>query len=203
MKRGARSNFVIQLTKDDAHSLFGTSKNDTYDSNGMYGEWIQNVEADERKSIVYYTGIGYSKINDTLRKFKKPDAFLQKDIDNLDSAISKFNLKKSITVYRGAGTELIGGFNSAADINRYLKGTIVHDDGFTSTSAVKGLGFSSNKVYYEIEVPKGKGRGMWIEPLSAFKNTNEYEFLLKRATPMKIMGAKNVNGKLTVKLRVI
>lgn len=181
----------------DAYNFFGVGGSD-----GAYPVWEKAITSGERDATVYYTGSAYTSINKLLRNdgYDSSSGQMRNTIDNIDKAISKFDLKKNLTVYRGSGAQLVGGYTTAAEINANMKGAIVRDKGFMSTSAVHGSQFSG-KLKYEIKVPKGKGRGAFVAPISHFKHENE--FLLKRGTQFKVMGAKVVNGQTVVMLKVI
>lgn len=181
----------------DAYNFFGVGGSD-----GAYPVWERAITNGERESTVLYTGSAYTSINGILRGvgIEKASAQMRGTIENIDKAIEKFELKKNLTVYRGSSAQLIGGYTTAEEINANLKGAIVRDKGFMSTSAVHKSAFSG-AVKYEIRVPKGKGRGAFVAPISHFKHENE--FLLKRGSYFRVMGAKVVNGETIVSLKVI
>lgn len=184
----------------DAYSFFGVGTTD-----GAYPIWERSITSEEKEEIVKYTGSDYRSINSALRDadkgYEKANMFMQRRIDRIDQAIAKFELKKNLKVYRGSSARLVGGYTTAAEINAYMKGAIVQDKGFISTSAVHGSQFSG-KIKYEIQVPRGKGRGAFVSPISNFKTENE--FLLKRGTYFKVAGATtDSSGATVVKLKVI
>ena len=54
----------------------------------------------------------------------------------------------------------------------------------------------------QIDVPKGKGIGAYINSLSGFQD-EEYEFLLARGTKCEIYEISELDGKPLIKMRVI
>ena len=70
----------------------------------MHGKWLDGLSDDESKSVSWYTADGYGDINDFLRKrsgWEHINPNINGSIKHIDSAISKFELKESITVQRG------------------------------------------------------------------------------------------------------
>lgn len=183
----------------DAYDFFGVSE-----ASGMFPDWKTGITTDQLDSVVEYTGSYYKHLNDVLRsgkpsKFKATRAKDDAHIQNIDNAISAFTLTENLRVFRGAGTKLINGYSTVAEINANLKGATVQDNGYMSTSAVKGSNFSG-QIVYEINVPKGKGRGAFIAPVSKFHHENE--FLLARGTKFKVEGARMDGTQVVVSLTV-
>lgn len=135
-------------------------------------------------------------INTYLRGYKQTHAVDKIAIERIDKAIGEFKLEQPIRVYR------------AVDLMRERagmlpkKGDTLKWDGFTSTStdlnAVNADGFTM----YVIDVPKGQGRGAYINSLSEYKDV-EYEFLLRRGTNAEVIEVIEENGKNVVKLKVV
>ena len=185
----------------DAYSFFGVG--DTFSPEAMFPNWQSDINSDERAAVIDYTGSEYQKINSCLRSngYDTASKFLKTKIDRIDADIEKFVLSKTLTVLRGSSEHLVGGYTTAAEINANLKGAIVRDKAFMSTSAVSGDQFPG-KILYQITVPKGKGRGAFVAPISNFKTENE--FLLKRGTQFKVLGAStDTHGHVVVRLRVV
>ena len=185
----------------DAYSFFGV--NDQFSPDAMFPNWQGFINSAERQAVIDYTGSAYSSINNQLRQngYDTAPTGLKEKIDRIDAAIAKFTLDKTLTVIRGSSAHLVGGYTTAAEINANLKGAIVRDKGFMSTSAVTGSEFPG-QIKYEITVPKGKGRGAFVAPISQYHTENE--FLLKRGSLFKVLGAHtDTHGQITVRLRVV
>ena len=180
-------------TENEADTAFGPS----------YQNWSKQINSSEKTEIEEYTGSVYVSINGVLRETSNPpshvkDSYLAR-ADNISSAISKFELNDNITVFRGVNLDafgLVGGDNIfSAETEKGMKalvGTTFVDKGFMSTSAVKSSAFNSKDAKISINVPKGKGRGAWVKPLSIYSYENE--FLLQKGSGLKITKVEKVGG---------
>jgi hypothetical protein len=170
----------------------------------MYGAWEAGLTSDESVSIANYSGDAYSGINGLLRKQmteKMVDAWdatermgIRGMIENIDSAISKFELKAPIRVYRTCERDVL-------DALRAEPGATFRDNAFVSTSALSKKVASGN-VVMEINVPPGKGHGAWINPLSGAMD-EEYEFLLPRGSEFMITGVEQRGADTVLKMDFI
>ena len=162
-------------------------------------EWESGLDKNEKNAINDYTALGYGAINRTLRNegYDNAPKGMKRTIDNIKSALDRYELKKDIMVYRGVSNSFFGGNYSSADINNMFVGQTFVDNGFVSASALKERAFN-RKYTLEIKVPRGVGRGAYISPLSTFKR--EAEFLLQRGTKFTITGAREENGKTVVQV---
>lgn len=163
-------------------------------------KWQNDITPEEHAIVENYTYQYDSLMNGYLRgnlydsvstadrtKYKEYAKILQKAID-------KFDLPDDIQVYRVMKAMDVSIFKNAPN-------GIWQDNGFASTSIVPdGYVKTSTELAKEdksddtdgkdstvilnIKVPKGKGVGAWIAPLSQY-NT-EYEFLLNRGTQFKV-----------------
>ena len=152
----------------------------------MHGQWEKSLSADERDAISWYTSYGYGDINDYWRK-KDGWEYINSEIveeasKQLDSAISRYELKDNIIVQRGVEDIFSESF-SGGDINseRDFIGRIFTDKGYGSSTALYGNRTATAKpVVYEIEVPAGVGRGAYINQFGGQYQDIEYEFLLAK-----------------------
>ncbi len=104
----------------------------------------------------------------------------------IEKALKKYTLKKSITVFRGDNGAILpnGAGKSVKEIyNIAQKGLEFSVKNFVSTSATNP--FKRGNVEYTIKVPKGK-RGAYIKKLAHYKDENE--FLLNRNTKFRVLG---------------
>ena len=99
---------------------------------------------------------------------------------NLESAISRFDLNKSVLFHRLADNSLMEFFQAV-----WANDGFFQDDGFTDTSALHIDAPSKNFIELKILVPEGKGRGAWLAPMSQFPE--ECQFTLNRGTIYKIL----------------
>lgn len=173
----------------------------------QYGQWKNGLAPDEREKILDYTAGEYKNINNFLRqrgmwegieKEKVKDA-----IKHLDSAISRYQLKDSITVQRGVMEDALDGLISQYG-NNHLNfiGQTFHDDGYVSTTALCGNPVATRKpVLFEIDIPAGVGRGAYVNEFSEFTDA-EYEFLLRRGADYTIVNVvlENDTGKIFIKM---
>ena len=104
---------------------------------------------------------------------------IKQQIKNLESAISKFELKDNIAVFRWADISMLDFFRQVKERDGFFQ-----DDGFVSTTAVVPKSNYDNLIEMKIVVPAGIGRGAYIAPMSAFPK--ECEFVLQRGTIFKI-----------------
>ena len=115
---------------------------------------------------------------------------------NIESAINKFDLKDNIIVYRRADISLLNYFEKILQ-----SGGIFQDDGFTSCTTLK-IGSTDTDIEIVITVPKGKGYGAYIAPMSDFPE--ECEFLLNRGTLFKVRDInKNNFGNFEIDVEVV
>ena len=156
-------------------------------------QWMNSLTEDEKASVNTYTGSAYDDINRYLRG-QQPYTSYKDDISSIDGAISKFELKDDIEVYRGM-------YASPELLDKLQPGRIFRDDGYGSTTTLKSSAFGGN-VRMEIKVRKGKGVGAYIDGLSAYEG-REMEFLLARGAKYKIKSRELVNGKYVVKAEII
>lgn len=141
-------------------------------------DWKYDMTGAERDTLTDYTEMFYSRVNYDLRWDNTED--FEKQISELDSAISKFNLTSDIVTYRGASKSAFGG--GVPEI-----GAIISDKAYLSTSIDKSVAQNFDKGYiFKINVPKGKGRGAYVDSISYHKG--EREFLMKRSSKLKITG---------------
>lgn len=159
-------------------------------------DMIISLTEDQSDIINDYTNVGYSTINNALRRDFSPNVIhpdrvkdLKDDIKRIDDVISIFENTHSFTTYRAVD----GRFYSNLKI-----GDIHSDKAFMSSSplfdVVEKFGKESGMdTILKIKVPKGKGYGAYINEISEFKD-EEYEYLLKRNTKLKVTGFSKKNG---------
>ena len=149
----------------------------------------QHLSNDEKMAIKDYTTqkIGM-KINNNIRDQKTLTEHEKDIIKNLDKIISNYELKCDITIYRG-----IDNAKFIQDLKQKKINETFGEKAFSSTSILHNSSYVRQNIKgvninYEliIKVPKGKGRGAYINTYST-KKDNEYEFLLARNTDFKVL----------------
>lgn len=158
--------------------------------NKSVDKWQSDISNSELSAAELYTGSSYADWNDSLRT--KDGKGWEVNTDNLDNALSKFELKENIVTYRGLGRGALKAMfgSDAPDIKTIndMKGSIISDKAFLSTSIDRSVAedFSGLRYILKINVPKGKGRGAYVDPISM--HSGEREFLMPRNTNLKISG---------------
>ena len=119
-------------------------------------------------------------------------------IENIQGAISKFNLKEAIKVSR-YGYQF-GGLSGAQLMEIYGDGKaneadmpFALEEAFSSTSVISDANEKfgndvENRILININVPAGKGHGMYVAPFSNFDD--EYEFVLQHHSVFKITNVR-------------
>lgn len=185
-------NHIECYTEEDIAKIFG----DLIGTDGPLSEWFDHKTFGEMKSIKIYTGGPCKAINSYLRGIYDPeDAKTNKDdywntrmlklavstIQQLDKAISRFDTPVPIRVRRVVSKDMLPQFIEAA----HNKDGIFVEDGYCSTSLLQGsFGDEEVDISMVIDVPAGRGIGMYIDPLSEYPG--EYEYLMARGTMLKI-----------------
>lgn len=202
---------------DDADTFFGYK---SADNRGMFPDWEKAMSKEERNATILYTKQAYRPINTYLRrgeaaylsKYSSPGAdeyfggdvsSVKNTVDRITSGMDKFDLKKNITVWRGGSTRLVGGATTVEQI-KAMTGSIVRDDGVMSTAVTPdGMwGTSGKRIGYEIQIPRGKGRGVYVSPISNYRH--EQEFMVRPGTRFQIMGAyTNKHGDTICQMRAV
>lgn len=175
---------------------------------GETDQWMNGLSKAENKAVYDYSGDAYEELNAALREgrdFKKTDDYGNpydyKNCDTqLEQAINKFTLNTPTTFIRGSNAGLLGGASTVDQINAMV-GNVVHDPGYTSTSAHTGGGFGG-KITYHINTPAGKGIGAYIRGISMF--SGEDEFLFNKGSAFKVTGAyETSNGQVHCNLEYV
>lgn len=182
-------------------------------------EFVNSLSTNEFDALVYYTGSGYSSINEQLRHEEK-DYKEDKQIELISKALKKYKSPENIIVHRGGSKRAIKDLFSSKEelnelfercktneitqdeLNKKLVGNIIFDKGFVSTSAYEGGKFNRD-IEFHINIPKGSNYGAYINELSEYKDT-EFEYLLDSSLGMKISKVRiGRNGKLNLYLDII
>ena len=152
------------------------------------------------------TNEGFRAINSYARTGKRgvveilgSDIPVEKVSGYIDGFIGTRELKDDIVVYRVMSRE---SFEKRFKDGKYT------DKGYTATSAVFSSieggfmdGTPETSVWLEITVPKGKGRGAYINEASEYKDA-EFEYIIKRDSVFDVSGSRTEVGKASTKYGV-
>ena len=179
---------------------------DFFSRHSNFDKWLdgKTMSDDEYDAIKSYTGSEYRGINKALRtpeKFKDNPTSLKyynEKADKAEKGLDKTKLNRNLTVYRGASIKLFGMDKVNYDELKKFEGGKIRDLGFMSATPFKRASWietdsqgnpkqDNSVVMLKINVPKGKGRGAWVNPFSAHGGTwGEKEFLINRASVLQI-----------------
>ncbi len=169
--------------------------------------WMKGITHEESRGIYDYTNSGYEAINCALRDGKE-NADVIAQVKRLDSAIAQFDLKHSLSVIRGTSSVTLEKMGLAL---KNIIGASYSDKGYQSASiALEEVAgeFAKNNaeehggdpVLIQLDIPKGKGRGAYIDNLSEWNG--EKEFLIKRDASFEFYEkTKHENGMVLLKAR--
>ncbi len=198
---------LAKLTKDNVDAFFGKF------AEGPWHKWNKSFGKETENAFTNYSkegepGDSYD-VNTLLRlgemHSKNTGKIDEMDFDFLkyfhqaslmEKAINEYELGADMIVYRAADNFIVGQTSEPDEIKKRFidKQLPVSDKGFMSTSAVKGSnqGFvTKDTISYIIKVPKGKGRGAYISPISEF--SAEDEFLLQHGSSFLVKNAYKVD----------
>ncbi|MFM9977445.1 MAG: ADP-ribosyltransferase [Sphingomonadaceae bacterium] len=91
--------------------------------------------AAEQAALQYYRGSGHRMINAVLRGEEPESRLIETMVKTLDRMIARVNPFAGMHVYRGIGLE----FATFLQSRGLTKGTLIHDDGFLSTSISRSV----------------------------------------------------------------
>jgi hypothetical protein len=212
---------VSGLTKETLNTMFSTQKASATFEEGLVKEsasWWGKLTGSQKSAVKDYTGAYYRAMNMHLRGIRQSNTpKTLDDIVDCKSALSNASTKEAITVGRGSDEKsLIGmlgnpkGMQEAVDggsladwaeKNRdSIIGSIAGDEGFLSTTPLKGGGFSGN-VTYRIYVPEGT-QGVYVDPYSTHKG--EKEFLVQCGSKFRVLDCEPGSGnKVTIYMELL
>lgn len=171
--------------------------------NSEHGQWKNSLSKEQIADIGKYSTDGYADINDYWRKYgdwKTIDADkVLSQTHSLDKAIADYDLKESIKVYRAVQPEAFEQYWN--DMQRIV-GTEYTDPAFMSTSPTMKSTAMNQECIMELFIPAGKGRGAYINDLSAFQD-EEYEFLLARNSKFNVISVKETEENIILKMEMI
>jgi SPP1 gp7 family putative phage head morphogenesis protein len=210
-----------ELTKETLNTMFLAQKESATFEGELIEEsatWWGKLTGSQKSAVKDYTGSYYIAMNSHLRGVRQTEVTKTlDDIADCKSALSNASTKEAITVGRGSdGASLMGmlgnpeGMKEAildgslsdwAEKNRdSIIGSIAGDEGFLSTTPLKGGGFSGN-VTYRIYIPEGT-QGVYVDPYSMHKG--EKEFLVQCGSKFRVLDLEPGYGnKVTIYMELL
>lgn len=203
----------LMLSQSDIKTVFGErpdralrrTNREEYDRQreayrqSPFGSWSDGLDAEEQMSIADYSSDTYLAINGycrgemTEKMVRKWDISsklpVEQEIEYIEKAIGKFELQDNIKVYRTCERDVLQAIGNVGDSFK--------DNGFVSTT-IFDKSVASGTVDIVIDVPKGNGRGAWIQPLSG--SPDEYEFLLQRGSVFEVSKITETNGRTKIEM---
>ncbi len=151
----------------------------------------------------YWSNDGSPSINRLLRG--NVEAVIPEEIQNAKEAAAQMSqyienqvLDDDIRVYRTL---------KASTFDRIAENGVYRDKGFTATATIfdaveNGVPYGGESVWLDITVPKGKGRGAYINGVSEWKDA-EFEYLIHADAQFDILGEyRDSNNRRIVKARL-
>lgn len=165
--------------------------------NEHYSKWAGGLSEQHEAAVQAYTGTEYMAVNDHLRGFGD-DEEAARLVKHLDAAIKKAPpAPDDLVVYRGVARL------DDAELD-FKVGQTFTDKAYMSTSmnrdVAQGFLDGDKTALLEIKVPKGT-RGAYVDMVS--DHDNEQEFLLPRATKLKIVAIKGKGSKAVIQAEVV
>ena len=203
-------------TGDEANDFFyydGDERGLLAKKRSKHAQWEKSLSESEDYAIGDYTGGGFYDINEYLRKTGDWEsvnaAYVIRQIEGLDSAISRYELKDNIRVQRGVMNDVIDCLAEEHDVQNSLSelvGKKYVESGYSSTTALQGNRVATAKpTILDIEVPAGVGRGAYVNRLAGQFQDTEYEFLIKRGASFTIeeVVEEEVMGEYHYRVRLV
>ncbi|MFC6062444.1 ADP-ribosyltransferase, partial [Streptomyces ochraceiscleroticus] len=148
--------------------------------NAYWDDFMDQVPASSKESLVTYTGSAYTQINGHLRFGHDVPDSITHTIDEMDKVMGARPVPENIMVVRG--TE-IGHLDLDSPLD--MEGRVFDDKAYTSTALGKKPPppFDQKSVYMHLRVPQGTP-ALWLEHITQVKG--ERELLLARGSEYKV-----------------
>lgn len=157
-------------------------------SNAVYDE----IPSTHKKILNDYTTGGYDNVNAFLNGKYKPEGinkvFIDREIETIDEAMSKFDLKDNIVTYRGTNKKYYDKYNVGDTFTEkvYYSTSLKENNAKEFLSKHKSVD-NDNSMLVEIRVPKGT-KSLYVGENGNFKQ--EYELLLSKGLKYKVIEKK-------------
>lgn len=155
-------------------------------SNDLY-QLLKGVDIDAYNSLIDYTGGGYKRMNSYL---KHSDPKMNPDVQNVDRAMQKFELKEDVIVYRGTKAKFFKGCKEGDVFDGKVFYSTSFDKGYAQAFYEDVRSYGEEAVMLEIRVPRGT-KSIYIGENSAYED--EKELLLSYELKYKVIEMRNEN----------
>lgn len=149
-------------------------------------DWEDNLlTADEKDTVMYYTGSGYQYLNEEMYNEHWDDmsSYQKKKAINLYEAINKFELNKGINTVRQCDFKIFGSkktmtVDQVIDFlkNKTIDGHVQVDGFLSSTTKPSGTYADSHGLWIDIKTPPNKGGGAYVSDVGYNAGESEYLF---------------------------
>lgn len=168
---------------------------------------LDKLTDEERQAIQRYTGFSANRVNSAIYSRNQKRISKEKHyMSLLDTALNKGITEYKIKVYRDTIPEYLNAFPDGFEYTntdmKKLKGTVLTNQGYTSTS-FRDLKYEGRNVHLEIEIPKGYKGCLYIKDIATAKYKIQDEVLFKRGFRYKIKSVKIENGRFYMKAEAI
>ena len=170
----------------------------------LYDEWVKKLTKREIISLQKYKGIfnfsTYKMINSALRNSNV--LRWHDDIENISNAIHKSVIDKNIICIRNASMKFIE--NNGMTIDSMEQGMTLVEKGFMSTYLFKPKCRFTSKLVLIIHVPAGTC-GAYVNNILPWwsGNRSEYEILFDYGTKLKVLGKKEIKGRILLEVEIV
>lgn len=185
---------------------------------GKFENMWNNMNVDERDALRDYTG-AYSRINEPLRQIYYSGAYnwnankFVEAVNEMTAAIEKCVWDEDIWVQRGIpanvnliqmpGSKIKKSLLSISDNDlQSIIGLTFTDNGFYSSGAGKGTGFSSNSLIINTYCPKGT-KMAYMNTKGHYAGSSENEMILQRGYSYRITKVEHKGSKYYMDVEVI
>ena len=151
---------------------------------------LEKLTDDERQAITKYSGFSATEINRRIYGGLKLGRY-EKQVKLLSSALSKFVIPQSITVYRKMLAKDFG--IDANNLYRFVGATSTLN-GFASTSLKPDVLFLGRDLTLIIDIPKGYKGALFIGDTVYSKYQYQEEVLFNQGLTIRIKAAKLVGN---------
>lgn len=158
-------------------------------------DWNVTPTDEQLSAIHTYAANGYGPMNDYLRNGGSLKGVSAAEVEALTNYLGQSKTQDTLFVKRGISTNsLTKMLGQGWETNlSALKGKVMQDKGFMSTSPFSSGTYGKNAVIY-MKAPKGTS-GAYIENYVKAQNKTEKEFLLAPKTKVRITRAYKVKNK--------
>lgn len=165
---------------------------------------IEDLTDEEKDAITRMTGGLSQSINTGIRQGADLSKY-GKDMDLLDSALSKGTITEDLLLYRDTEVRFLNGYKGGRYVTeeavKNLVGKTIKNDIYTSTS-FKHLKLGARNTLIKLRVPKGTPNALYIKDIALRQFKDQEEVLFGRGLRYTIKSAKMKDGKVYLEAEV-